>query len=194
MDQARAIEWVHANIKAFGGDPCAITLGGQSAGATSVYFHALRSLHTASPSLFRACVLQSQADGVLGPVGMVQANHQYSRLCESLDLMKLDRSQRIAHLRELSSADLLAQVRQLGWEIFSLTYDDITISTRLYRGPAKRPRSRVRSEPLRILTGITHVEVSCSGDSNETVLTENRRAYSSDLLTKYVIYHTCGSC
>jgi carboxylesterase type B len=39
LDQRRAIEWVHENIRAFGGDPDAITLWGQSAGSQSVDYH-----------------------------------------------------------------------------------------------------------------------------------------------------------
>jgi carboxylesterase type B len=36
LDQRAAVEWVHANIAQFGGDPERITIFGQSAGAVAV--------------------------------------------------------------------------------------------------------------------------------------------------------------
>jgi para-nitrobenzyl esterase len=55
-DQLAALEWVHRAIEAFGGDPDAVTLAGQSAGAISV--GALIAVPQAQ-GLFRRAVLQS---------------------------------------------------------------------------------------------------------------------------------------
>ena len=61
-DQLCAIRWVRENIAAFGGDPEAITIMGQSAGAMSVQQHCLSPM---SVGLFRGAVMSS-GGGVSG--------------------------------------------------------------------------------------------------------------------------------
>jgi para-nitrobenzyl esterase len=55
-DQMAALEWVHTNVESFGGDPDAITVGGESAGATAVS-HLLTNPQ--SRKLIRRAVIQS---------------------------------------------------------------------------------------------------------------------------------------
>jgi len=61
-DQQSALRWVQENIANFGGDPTQVTIGGQSAGATSV---SSQILAPSSASLFQRAITQSSSIYVL---------------------------------------------------------------------------------------------------------------------------------
>lgn len=63
-DQLAALDWVRREIAAFGGDPDAVTVFGQSAGAASI---ALLMAAPAARGLFRRAITQSVPAGILGP-------------------------------------------------------------------------------------------------------------------------------
>ena len=56
LDQIRALEWVHENISAFGGDPNCVTLFGESAGSSS---QALLSILPEANKYFQRAILES---------------------------------------------------------------------------------------------------------------------------------------
>ncbi|GAA0652712.1 carboxylesterase family protein [Kutzneria viridogrisea] len=80
LDQIAALRWVHENIAEFGGDPGAITVGGQSAGAMST--HLLMANEDSAP-LFHRVFLQSAPLGLL-PATAEQAALSTQRLTEAL--------------------------------------------------------------------------------------------------------------
>jgi para-nitrobenzyl esterase len=60
-DQIAALQWIAANVAAFGGDPARVTLAGQSGGALSI---AALSQHPGARGLFRRGILQSPPLGL----------------------------------------------------------------------------------------------------------------------------------
>lgn len=69
LDQVMALRWVKNNIRHFGGDPDMVTLGGQSAGAISVGYHAISPM---SKGLFRRIIMESGSP--LSTVGLHHAS------------------------------------------------------------------------------------------------------------------------
>ncbi|MEX2205592.1 MAG: carboxylesterase family protein [Myxococcota bacterium] len=107
-DQLAALHWVRANIEAFGGDPEAVTLFGESAGAMSI--GTLLGTPVAR-GLFRRAILQS------GAAHNVSSPEQAGRVAELFLKLLGPHGESLARLREAPLRELLRAQREATFQL-----------------------------------------------------------------------------
>lgn len=107
QDQIAALRWVHENIASFGGDPGAITVAGQSAGAFSA---TQLALNPQTSKLIRRLITQSNPWS-LDPQDPALAEEMTR---DYLNLLKIDAPYNLGEaLRELPIEELLSRYSEL---------------------------------------------------------------------------------
>lgn len=99
MDQAMALKWVKENIAAFGGNPDAICIGGQSAGAISV---GLQLFNREVKGLFTGAIIQSGP--ILEKNFPIYTKEEAQEIAD--DFLHFTGSKSVAELRELDAWQL----------------------------------------------------------------------------------------
>lgn len=111
-DQYLAFQWIHNNIKAFGGDPSEVTLFGYGSGAVSAHMH---SMVDKTKGLFNKLILDG---AVAWSVGSFALNPSYADrpkiLARALNCTTSSSKAMIDCLRKVDAKDFVRQYKLFG--------------------------------------------------------------------------------
>lgn len=148
-DQVAALQWVHENIEAFGGDPDNVTIFGESAGAGSVM---LQMVNPAAKGLFHKAIAQS------GHLAFHHKPEQSSKLTD--DFMQMGGYRNMSDLLNASTQELEKTYEQLMTvRLFATETDYFPTCDGEYlpAQPAKALRDGA-GRGIKLLTGTTEEE------------------------------------
>lgn len=148
QDMIAALQWVQKNIAAFGGDPAAVTISGQSAGSMAV--HDLL-VAPAARGLFRAAIAESGLPGVMTAVQLADAEKR------GLEFARSKGANSIADLRAISSEELAGKGAT---QMFGPCVDGVLLPE-----SPEELNAKGKFAPVPLLLGQTAAESSAMGNA-----------------------------
>ncbi|KAK8126037.1 uncharacterized protein PG998_001796 [Apiospora kogelbergensis] len=129
-DQRMALEWTHSSIKAFGGNPGNITVGGYSAGSHSTFQQLAHELYFVpdDKAVIKRVIMWSNGPGVQAK-GIFEQQKQFDELLTVLGIPSdLPREEKLQRLRETPAKAIIDSQAKMSITEFRATTDDAFIS------------------------------------------------------------------
>ncbi|KAI9039904.1 uncharacterized protein KD926_009005 [Aspergillus affinis] len=155
-DQRIALEWTHANISCFGGNPANITVAGYSAGAYSTFQQLAHELWRvpAENAIIRRVAMFSNSPGVR-PKALQDHQEQFDEFLTRIGIpIDLDNDVKLAKLRALPCHRLIEIQSEMKVSEFRVLADDISYPKDLIdRINDGRFARRMKSRGVTLLNG-----------------------------------------
>lgn len=166
-DQKLALQWIHENIEAFGGDPNSVTIFGESAGGWSVSF---QSLIPSNKGLFQRVIAQSGVVTQSGVLNKEMINDAFEDLSRKVDCPVQDMYKFVNCLRDIDAEklnDIADYFAALSNESLSMnTQYQVAVDGELYTDNPLVLLSDVNSEVSKFFKSLDFMAGTTSNEGN----------------------------